>query len=313
MSYLRCDCHAGAATARLTNAHAAPFVPGGTAGVASQRLASMSSAAAPFVPKSAAESPRGALCPVRSQRFRGPIAATSSTYFPTCPVWWHPSASQLRQGTCKGSLGGLGPRASSSALLQQAPARCLHACFLLPAAHAASRDARSARCHQGLGAAGDIPVLPPSATGKQTSVLRTCGSLTGTAASPPSRSRPPATPPTAATAAVAPSAATAAPATAARGGADLRLPDDDDLLGMTAHMPGDASGRGGFGGGSRGGGGGMDVGEMGGWWSGSSPLPAAGPVAAPEGGPVGSRRRQGRRCRRPGKPRCSQALPGDRK
>ncbi|KAK9830883.1 hypothetical protein WJX81_001688 [Elliptochloris bilobata] len=50
----------GTITARLTNANAAPFVPGGASGGSMQRLASMSSAAAPFVPKAATESPRGA-------------------------------------------------------------------------------------------------------------------------------------------------------------------------------------------------------------------------------------------------------------
>ena len=56
-------CDAGLNTARLTNANAAPFVPGGASSDSLQQRASMSSAAAPFVPKSSTDSPRGATPP----------------------------------------------------------------------------------------------------------------------------------------------------------------------------------------------------------------------------------------------------------
>lgn len=82
------------------------------------------------------------------------------------------------------------------------------------------------------------------------------GTGVGGTASPSTRSRAPATPPAAAASATATGAATP------RAG-DLLLPDGDDLLGMTAHTPGDAGARGGFGVSARGGGGGMDAGEMG--------------------------------------------------
>ncbi len=100
------------------------------------------------------------------------------------------------------------------------------------------------------------PANSPTATQSNLRCARAPGS--GAAEAAPARARPPTTPPPAAAAAAAPSAGTP------RAASDLLLPDGDDLLGMTAHTPGDGgSGRGGFGGGRRGGGGGMDAGEMG--------------------------------------------------
>ena len=73
------------------------------------------------------------------------------------------------------------------------------------------------------------------------------------------RSRGPSTPPPV------PAPATPSNAATPRPAGDLLLPDGDDLLGMTAHMPGEAGARVGSGAGARGGGGGAaaDAGEMG--------------------------------------------------